>query len=144
MNVTRRFVAQDQLASIVCAAFGPARRLNTVARLRGGSKKGVTASSSTTSPPQSSTSGTLRRTTGQHRETAQARTGLIRSRMPPASISSRPATHASTLSASAHRRCTFSIGAEVTSLPISLWLRTCEGARWRPDSSTIRRTRNGP
>jgi len=41
MDITRKFVEQDQLTSIVRAAFGPARRLNTVARLRGGSKKGV-------------------------------------------------------------------------------------------------------
>jgi hypothetical protein len=41
MDGTRRFVEQDQLTGIVRTAFGPARRLNSVVRLRGGSKKGV-------------------------------------------------------------------------------------------------------
>lgn len=41
MDETRKFVEQDQLASLVRATFGPARHLNAVARLRGGSKKGV-------------------------------------------------------------------------------------------------------
>ncbi|GHO85065.1 phosphotransferase family protein [Dictyobacter formicarum] len=41
MDVTRRFVEKDQLTSIVGAVFGSARRLNTVERLSGGSKKGV-------------------------------------------------------------------------------------------------------
>lgn len=41
MDETRKFVELDQLTSLVCASFGPARRLNTVVRLRGGSKKGV-------------------------------------------------------------------------------------------------------
>jgi hypothetical protein len=41
MDKTRKFVERDQLTSLVRATFGPARRLNTVARLRGGSKKGV-------------------------------------------------------------------------------------------------------
>ena len=41
MDGTRKFVEQDQLTSLVRATFGPARHLNAVARLRGGSKKGV-------------------------------------------------------------------------------------------------------
>lgn len=41
MDETRKFVELDQLTSLVRATFGPARRLNTVVRLRGGSKKGV-------------------------------------------------------------------------------------------------------
>ncbi len=41
MDETRKFVEPDQLTSLVRATFGPARRLNTVVRLRGGSKKGV-------------------------------------------------------------------------------------------------------
>ena len=41
MNETRKFVEQDQLTSLMRATFGPARHLNAVVRLRGGSKKGV-------------------------------------------------------------------------------------------------------
>jgi Phosphotransferase enzyme family len=41
MDGTRKFVEQDQLTSLVRATFGPTRHLNAVARLRGGSKKGV-------------------------------------------------------------------------------------------------------
>jgi len=41
MDETRKFVEQDQLTSLVRATFGPARHLNAVARLRGGTKKGV-------------------------------------------------------------------------------------------------------
>lgn len=41
MDEGRRFVEQDQLRSIVHIAFGSARRLNSMVRLRGGSKKGV-------------------------------------------------------------------------------------------------------
>lgn len=41
MDVTRRFVEKEQLTSIVGATFGAGRRLDTVERLRGGSKKGV-------------------------------------------------------------------------------------------------------
>lgn len=41
MDKARTFVERDQLTSVVRAAFGPARHLTTVARLRGGSKKGV-------------------------------------------------------------------------------------------------------
>ena len=41
MDGTRSFVEQDQLTGLVRTAFGPARRLNRVVRLRGGSKKGV-------------------------------------------------------------------------------------------------------
>jgi hypothetical protein len=41
MDVVRKFVEPEQLTSLVRAAFGPTRHLRTVARLRGGSKKGV-------------------------------------------------------------------------------------------------------
>jgi len=41
MDETRKFVEQDQLTSLIRATFGPARHLNAVARLRGGTKKGV-------------------------------------------------------------------------------------------------------
>ncbi|GLV53876.1 aminoglycoside phosphotransferase [Dictyobacter sp. S3.2.2.5] len=41
MDVTRKFVQKEQLTGIVGATFGSARRLDTVERLRGGSKKGV-------------------------------------------------------------------------------------------------------
>src|SRR5579862_965001 len=41
MDGARRFVEPEQLTSLVRAAFGPARHLRTVVRLRGGSKKGV-------------------------------------------------------------------------------------------------------
>ncbi|GCE09438.1 phosphotransferase [Dictyobacter aurantiacus] len=41
MDATRKFVEKEQLTNIVDATFGSARRLDTVARLRGGSKKGV-------------------------------------------------------------------------------------------------------
>jgi hypothetical protein len=39
--VGRRFIQRDQLTDIVRAAFGPGRRLADLARLRGGSQKGV-------------------------------------------------------------------------------------------------------
>lgn len=41
MTTARGFAGRDELAGIVRAAFGPARRLTRVQRLRGGSKKGV-------------------------------------------------------------------------------------------------------
>jgi hypothetical protein len=41
MTAERIFPARDDLAAAVTAALGPARRLHSVQRLRGGSKKGV-------------------------------------------------------------------------------------------------------
>jgi Phosphotransferase enzyme family len=41
MSTERNFPARDDLAAAVTAALGPGRRLDSVQRLRGGSKKGV-------------------------------------------------------------------------------------------------------
>lgn len=41
MDGVRKFAEPEQVRSLVRAAFGPGRHLTTVARLRGGSKKGV-------------------------------------------------------------------------------------------------------
>lgn len=41
MDNTRKFVERDQLTELVRVAFGPTHHLRTIARLRGGSKKGV-------------------------------------------------------------------------------------------------------
>jgi hypothetical protein len=41
VDLARKFVERDQLTNVVRAAFGSVRRLDTVDRLQGGSKKGV-------------------------------------------------------------------------------------------------------
>lgn len=41
MTVTRRPLTRDELAPLARATLGPARTLTAVARVRGGSKKGV-------------------------------------------------------------------------------------------------------
>ena len=41
MSTERVFPSRDDLAAVVTAGLGPGRRLDSVQRLRGGSKKGV-------------------------------------------------------------------------------------------------------